>query len=55
MKFKPNRFLNVRFLYAGFYCIRNVKTSANGSNIAKHAYFDSFSVIDKELQRLFSH
>ena len=20
MKFKPNRFLNVRFLYAGFYC-----------------------------------
>ena len=21
MKFWPNRFLNVRFLYAGFYCI----------------------------------
>ena len=22
MKFYPNRFLNVRFLYAGFYCIQ---------------------------------
>ena len=22
MKFYPNRFLNVRFLYAGFYCTR---------------------------------
>ena len=29
LKFKPNRFLNLRFLYVGFHCIRNKISSKN--------------------------